>query len=117
MHAPGRSAVSSKPCSLPIQVSSSCIERKNRTDRILAEPPTSSFARRVPGRFQARSLLKEAEGNKKLSKAEAKELENDLRHDINTQFGTRNENFALDVYERRSGTEVGYFFAFLGGEG
>ena len=56
---------------------------------------------------QARSLLKEAEGSKKLTKAEAKELDRDLRHDINTQFGTRNENFALSVYERRSGTEVG----------
>lgn len=55
---------------------------------------------------QARSLLKQAEGRKKLTKAEAKELESDLRHDINTQFGTRNENFALSVYERRSGTEV-----------
>lgn len=58
------------------------------------------------GDRQARSLLKDAEGKKKLSKQEAKELENDLRHDINTRFGTRNENYALDVYERRSGTEV-----------
>ncbi|CAN0026722.1 unnamed protein product, partial [Ectocarpus fasciculatus] len=57
-------------------------------------------------REKARSLLKEAEGKKKLSKEEAKELENDLLKDINTQFGTRNENFALDVYERRCGTEV-----------
>ncbi|CAM9904325.1 unnamed protein product [Pylaiella littoralis] len=57
-------------------------------------------------RDKTRSLLKEAEGKQRLSKAEAKELENDLRHDINTQFGTRNENFALSVYERRSGSEV-----------
>ncbi|CAM9255310.1 unnamed protein product, partial [Hapterophycus canaliculatus] len=57
-------------------------------------------------RDKAHSLLKDAEGKKMLSKKEAKELGNDLRHDINTQFGTRNENYALDVYERRSGTEV-----------
>ncbi|CBN75877.1 conserved unknown protein [Ectocarpus siliculosus] len=57
-------------------------------------------------REKARSLLKDAEVKKKLSKEEAKELENDLLKDINTQFGTRNENFALDVYERRCGTEV-----------
>lgn len=42
----------------------------------------------------------------KLSAAEAKELEEDLRHDVNTRFGTRNENVALAMYERRSGTEV-----------
>lgn len=75
--------------------------------------PSCSAARDVPScvlalpAVQARSLLKDAEGKKKLTKAEAKELESDLRHDINTQFGTRNENFALSVYERRSGTEVG----------
>lgn len=58
-------------------------------------------------------MLKEAKGKKKLSEAEAKELENELRHDINTQFGTRNENFALSVYERRSGTEVRAFVLFF----
>lgn len=34
------------------------------------------------------------------------EIEHDLRYDINTQFGTRNEHDAIMVYERRSGTEV-----------
>ena len=57
-------------------------------------------------RRQARSLLREAQAKKKISEAEAKEIENDLRFDINTQFGTRNENDAIAVYERRSGTEV-----------
>ncbi|CAN0338565.1 unnamed protein product, partial [Laminaria digitata] len=55
---------------------------------------------------KARSLLREAQAKKKISKEEAKEIENDLRYDINTQFGTRNENDAIMVYERRSGTEV-----------
>lgn len=68
-----------------------------------ARPPCSVS---LSGLVQARSLLKDAEGKNKLSKAEAKELESDLSHDINTQFGTRNENFALSVYERRSGTEA-----------
>lgn len=60
-----------------------------------------------PQQLQALSLVKKAEGNKRLSRDEAKELKNDLRHDINTKFGTRNEDVALLVYERRTGTEVG----------
>lgn len=62
-------------------------------------------------------LLKKAEASKKLSKEEARELEDDLRHDINTQFGNRNEEVALRVYERRSGTEVRYFFFLRGRRG
>lgn len=56
--------------------------------------------------LQAFSLLKKAEGNNKLSKNEVKELEEELRYDINTKFGTRNEDVAVKVYERRTGTEV-----------
>lgn len=51
-------------------------------------------------------MLKKAEGAKKLSKEEVKELGKELEYDINTKFGTRNEEVALKVYERRTGTEV-----------
>lgn len=47
-----------------------------------------------------------AERSKKLSEQEARELGDELRYDINTSFGNRNEDAALLLYERLTGTEV-----------
>lgn len=61
---------------------------------------------RAPRVFKTHALLKDAKRKSKLTRDEAKELEDELRYDINTQFGTRNEDEALRAYERQTGTEV-----------
>jgi hypothetical protein len=52
------------------------------------------------------AVVKEAVAAKKISRQEGVALTDSLRHDVDTNFGTRHEGSALDAYERATGWPV-----------